>query len=214
MLRIIDVPARLPPPDRVGAILAASLNAVRALPATHRTVPLVAVGDATAAEAVRRGFRTVRSASGDARALAALAARTLDPSAGPILLPTRRHEGLRLAADLRARGFRVLRRVVYDAVAARSLPARAEAALAGGRISSVLFFSASAAGCFARLVRARRLAQGLAAVEGLTISRAAAARLAGLPLRRVRVAARPDQESLLALLERPRPTEGMGKGRS
>ncbi|WP_337877455.1 uroporphyrinogen-III synthase [Elioraea sp.] len=200
MLTITPVPARLPPPEAVQAIIAGSMNAVRALPAAYRRVPLLAVGDATAAAARAGGYRTVRSAAGDARDLAALAARLLDPRSGPLLLPTRAGEGLRLAADLRARGFAVLRRIVYAATPAAGLAERARAAFARGAVGAVVFFSASAARTFARIVRRGPVARMLGGVTALTISEAAAAALGDLAFRAVRVAARPDQDSLLALL--------------
>lgn len=213
MLRIAPLPARLPPPDRLQAVLAGSLNAVRTLPLSHRGVPLLAVGDATAEEARRHGFRDVRSASGDAAALAALAARILDPAAGPVLLPTRPGEGLRLATDLRTRGFRVLRRVTYDARPVDGLAPETEAALRASEVAAVLFFSASAARVFARLVRDHGLEGQLTGAEALAISEAAASGLTGLAFRRIRSAARPDQDSLLALLAASRGSEGMGKDR-
>lgn len=200
MLTITPVPARLPRPEAVQAIIAGSMNAVRALPAAYRPVPLLAVGDATAEAARARGFRAVRSASGDARDLAALAARVLDPAGGTLLLPTRPGEGLRLAADLRGQGFAVLRRLVYAATPVATLPGRARAALARGAIDTAVFFSASAARTFARIVRGGAVAGRLRGVTALAISEAAAAALGDLEFRAVRVASRPDQDSLLALL--------------
>ena len=212
MLRIVPLAARLPPADRLQAVLAGSLNAVRTLPASHRDLPLLAVGDATAEEARRQGFRAVHSASGDAAALAALAARILEPAGNPLLLPTRPGEGLRLAADLRLRGFRVLRRVTYDAVPVPVLSFEAEAALREGRVAAVLFFSASAARVFARVVRKRGLEGQLARVEAIAISNAVASGLTGLAFRRIRSAPRPNQDSVLALLAASCDFQGRGKG--
>jgi uroporphyrinogen-III synthase len=200
MLTVAPVPARLPVPAALQAIIVGSRNAVRALPAPLHAVPLLAVGDATAAAARAQGFRDVRSARGDARALAALAAATLEPAAKPLLLPTRAREGLRLAADLRGRGFAVLRRIVYAAHPAHTLPPAAAAALRDGRIDAVVFFSASAARTFARIVGASALAGRLGGVTALAISGTAAAALGDLAFQAVRVAARPDQQCLLALL--------------
>jgi uroporphyrinogen-III synthase len=211
MLTITTVPARLPEPDALQAIIAGSSNAVRALPPTLHAVPLLAVGDATAAAARARGFRAVRSAAGDARALAALAGATLDPAGTPLLLPTRAREGLRLAADLRARGFAVLRRIVYAAHPADALPPPAATALAAGGIDAAVFFSASAARSFARIVRAGAMAGRLGGVTACAISEAAAAALADLGFQAVRVAARPDQDSLLALLPPGGTSEGRGE---
>jgi uroporphyrinogen-III synthase len=208
MLRIAPVPARLPEPASVQAVIAGSINCVRALPPTFHAVPLLAVGDATAAAARAHGFHRVRSAAGDARALASLAAATLDPAGLPLLLPTRAREGQRLAADLRARGFAVLRRIVYAAYPADTLPPPAASALAAGDIDAALFFSASAARSFARIIRASGVAGRLGGVTACAISEAAAAALGDLGFQAVRVAARPDQESLLALL----PPSGRGEG--
>ena len=103
-------PARLPPAQ---ALLLPSRAAARAL--EPATLPVLAVGDGTAAEARARGFADVRAADGDAASLAEYAAATLDPKAGPLLLAVGRGYGAELAAALRGRGFRVLRRVVYAA---------------------------------------------------------------------------------------------------
>ncbi|WP_439579966.1 uroporphyrinogen-III synthase [Elioraea sp.] len=211
MLTIAPVPARLPEPATLQAIIAGSMNAVRALPARFRAVPLLAVGDATAAAARAQGFAEIRSAQRDARALTALAAATLDPVGRPLLLPTRAREGLRLAADLRGRGFAVLRRVVYAARAVETLPEPARTALAEGRIDTVVFFSASAARTFARIVGASAVPGRLGGVTALAISETAAAVLGDLGFQAVRVAVRPDQDSLLALLPMSRSGEGGGE---
>src|SRR5205807_2131790 len=74
VLEVRILTSHLPPPARLQAILVASGNAVPALPASHRHLPLLAVGEATASRAKAAGFARVASADGDARALAALAA--------------------------------------------------------------------------------------------------------------------------------------------
>jgi len=208
LLRVESLPARLPRPGSVQAVLVASLNAVRRLPARFRAVPVLAVGDATAAAARAAGFRSVASAKGDARDLAALAAARCDPSGPPLLLVTARGAGGPLAADLRARGFRVLRRVAYTTRPLRRLAAPARAALARGEVRAVAFFSGSAATAFARVARAERLAHTLGGVTALAISPAVAARLAPLGFGAVLTASHPDQDSLLALLGRGRRSRG------
>lgn len=199
-LRIARVVARLPQPNAVQAVVLGSMNAVRHLPARFRVLPALAVGDATAAAARAAGFREAASASGDARDLAALAARRCDPAGAPLLLATAEGAGMPLAADLRARGFRVLRRVVYRVVPRPAMTASVAAALAEGRVSHALFFSRSAARAFARVARARRLTHTLGGVTALAISPAVAATLAPMGFGPVLAAARPDQDSLLALL--------------
>ncbi len=213
MLSIEAVPARLPPARAVQAVVLGSINAVRHLPKRFRALPLLAVGDATAEAARARGFVRVESASGDARDLAALATQRCDPGGAPLLLATARGAGAPLAADLRARGFRVLRRVTYRARPLPVLPEVAASALAGGRVGHVLFFSGSAARVFGRVARARRLTHTLPGVTAVAISPAAAVIIAPLGFGAVLSAARPDQDSLLALLDGRR-TGGRATGQA
>ena len=192
------------------ALLLASRAAARAVaPGVSSQLPVFAVGEATAAEARAHGFVNVTAAEGDAAALAALARARLDPAAGPLLLAVGAGYGAELAAELRRGGFRVRRRVVYSAEPAAALPDEARAALAAEAVVAALFFSPRSAGCAIALLRAAGLAGTLARAEALAISPRVAAVLAAAPdprWRGLRVAARPDQDSLLRLL-------GPGPGR-
>jgi uroporphyrinogen-III synthase len=200
MLAIRTLRAVLPPAGHVQAILAASANAIPALPQSHRQLRLLAVGEATAARAREAGFAHVSSADGDAAALAALAATICDPAGLPLLLATGRDQGNALAADLRGRRFRVVRRVVYAAVPVPTLSASAQGALADRTLTAVLFFSAETARQFVRLLRRTRLQEAVRAMDALAIGEAAAVALQALPWRRIRVATRPTQDAMLALL--------------
>lgn len=197
-------PAERVPVAPVQALLLTSRAAARTAPHHSPATPVLAVGEATAAEARAHGFVNVTAAEGDAAALAALAACRLDPSAGPLLLAVGAGYGAELAAALRGHGFRVLRRVVYSAGPAAALPEPARAALASEAVVAALFFSPRSAGCAISLLRAAGLAGTLARAEALAISpRVAAVLEAAAPeprWRGLRVAARPDQDSLLRLL--------------
>lgn len=197
-LEIRRLPASLPDPVRLQAVLAASGNAVL-LPPTYHHLPLLAVGDATARLARDAGFGQVYSAAGDAAALAALATDLLHPQAGAILLPTARGQGGPLTQALRTAGFRVLRRAIYAAVPPRLLPGAAIAAIAADDLDTALFFSAETARHFVRLLPAALHAR-LRGIEALAIAAPTAAALAPLPWRRIRVALHPSQSGLLALL--------------
>jgi uroporphyrinogen-III synthase len=200
LLDIHVLDARLPAAERLHAILVTSGNAIPSLPASHRHLPLLAVGAATAARARDAGFTQVNSADGDANALAELAARSCDPRAGPLLLASGRGQGEGLAGDLRARGFRVVRRVVYVASPASALPDVARLAFASGGLEAALFFSAETARQCVRLLQAARLREAVRSVNALAIGQAAAVALQALPWRRICVAARPNQDAMLALL--------------
>jgi uroporphyrinogen-III synthase len=190
----------LPPSERLQAILVTSGNAIPALPASHRHLPLLAVGEATAARARAAGFEQVSSADGDASDLAALAAARCHPGVDPLLLVSGRGQGQGLAAALRERGFRVIRRTAYAAVPAGALPAHAHEAISRGAVGTVLLFSAETARQCVRLLRAARLREAAREIEALAISPPTAMALRALPWRRIRVADRPNQDALLAML--------------
>jgi uroporphyrinogen-III synthase len=200
VLEIRILSGRLPPAARLQAIVTASGNAIPTFPPTYHRLPLLAVGQMTAARARAAGFSWVTSANGDARALAALAGQTCDIKGAPLLLATGRNQGEALAADLRARGFRVIRRAVYAAVPVPALPEVACEALAGGNVTAALFFSAETARHCVLLLQRARLQEAIRTVEALAIGQPAAVALKALPWRRIRVAARPTQDAMLALL--------------
>lgn len=188
-------PSRLP---RAQALLLPSRAAARAL--APLPVPVLAVGEGTAAEARARGFADVRAAGGDAESLADVAARNLDPAAGPLLLAVGQGYGADLAAALRARGFRVVRRVVYRAEPAAALPAEAEAALRAGRVAAALFTSPRGVRTFLGLLRRAGLAGAARGIRALAISPRIAAALGAVSWAGVAVTERPDPALLPALL--------------
>ncbi len=203
VLAIAALPARLPEPDGVQAVLVTSSNALPALGPGFHQLKLFAVGDATAARARAAGFADVTSAGRNAEALEALVRERCRPGDGALLLPTARGEGLALAGSLRALGFAVVRRTVYAAVPQKTLPVAAEEALSRGAVGAALFFSAATARSFTKLLLAALPAGCLNAVDALALSPAVAAPLAHLPWRRLRVADRPSQDALLTLLADP-----------
>lgn len=188
----------LPPFGMVQAVLAASGNAVDQMPPAYHSLPMLTVGDATATRAIHAGFTDVVSANGDAVALAVLAAARLDPASGPLLLVAGERQSMALTADLRRRGFRVQRRVVYTAKRVTHFPDAATTAIGNG-LRAAMFFSTETAEAFVYLIP-RHLAPALAGTDALAIGETAATVLRHLPWRTVRVALRPTQDGVLALL--------------
>jgi uroporphyrinogen-III synthase len=200
LLEIIRLPVTLPASDAIQAILVTSSSAVPNLPEALHPLPLLAVGDATADRARAAGFAEVYSAGADAVALAALASRKCDFKGLPLLLASGRGQGLELAAELRTRGFRVTRHTVYASTSVRRLPDEVRAALWQRELHAALFFSAATAGQFAQLLVRGHLRETVADVEACAIGAATAAAIEDLPWRRVRCAAQPTQDAMLALL--------------
>lgn len=188
------------PPTKVAATLLTSGNAVASCPKSLYSLPVFAVGAATAALAQGVGFRHVVSADGDATALVSLVASTLVPGDGPLFLPAGRGQGASLAAAMRRLGFRVLRRVAYEAKGVETLPQQAVTALRNGSVDIAMFYSAETSRQFVRLILAARLENSVRDVEAVSISEQAAMALRSLPWRRIRVAAKPNQDAMLVLL--------------
>ena len=190
----------LPPVRGVVAVLATSGNALLPCLPAFRHTRLFTVGDATAARGRDLGFTDVTSAAGDADALAALVAGRLRPEDGTLLLACGHGQGLGLATGLRGAGFRVIRRTVYRSRPAGKLPSGVADALRGGVVRAGLFFSAETARAFVRLVRRTGLRETVRTVDAFAIGAAAGVALEALPWRRIGVAAKPTQDSMLALL--------------
>jgi uroporphyrinogen-III synthase len=187
----------------VQAILCTSANGVRTMARAsgERGMPLLAVGDATAARARMEGFGSVESAGGDIGDLARLAAARLRPQDGALLHVAGNVVAGDLAGLLRAQGFTVERRVLYEARAADALSPAAVDSLRAGAIAFALFFSPRTAAIFAKLAGDAGVGECCARVTAVSISGAADAALAGLPWRDRRIAERPNQPALLDALD-------------
>ena len=203
LLTICNRTGVVPQLEGVQALLLTSANGARAFAAaTHiRDLPVYVVGDATARTATGLGFGHVKSADGDVKDLARLVSDSLDPKAGALYHAA----GTRLAGDLAGRlregGFTVVREALYEAEAASELPAAAKEGLTGGSLDLALFFSPRTAAAFVTLVIEADLVSGCERVAAYAVSSAVCDALAGLPWRTISVAVRPDQESLLAVLD-------------
>ena len=193
-------------PDLAGvqALLCTSANGVRALARAsgERGVPLFAVGDATAARARDEGFAAVTSAGGDAAHLVRVAAGRLRPQDGRLLHISGSVVAGDLVGALRGRGFTVERCVLYEARPNSALSPAAAQALRSGAIDLALFFSPRTAAIFVRLADDAGVAESCRAITALSISTAADAALDALSWRERRVAERPNQRSLLDVLDR------------
>ena len=203
---LMEIQYQAPDPLHLGgvqALLCTSANGVRALAraSRERGVPLLAVGDATAARARAEGFGSVESAGGDVGDLARLAATRLRPENGPVLHVAGSVVAGDLAGLLRTQGFTVERRVLYEARAAAALSPGAVDGLRAGAIAIALFFSPRTAAIFARLADVAGVDECCASVTAVSISAAADAALAGLRWRDRRIAARPNQPALLDALD-------------
>jgi uroporphyrinogen-III synthase len=185
------------------AVLFTSANGVRAFAAasTRRELPVLAVGDASAAAARIAGFRSVASAGGDLADLVELVSAHLSPQGGALLHAAGATLAGDLAGALAARGFTVHRATLYEAIPAAALPPEAEAAMRRGEAAAALFFSPRTATTFVRLAAAAGVGDACRAIMAVALSPAVASALGELSWRALRVASRPGQDDLLAALD-------------
>ena len=189
----------------VQALLFTSANGVRALAALktgapRRDLPVLAVGDASARAARDAGFSAVESAEGDVAALAELVRARVDSAGGALFHAT----ASKLAGDLGGRltqwGYDYRRAVLYRSRPATSLPDEILLEFQQRTLGAASFFSPRTAKTFATLALAAGLAHDLLHVRALCLSKAVADALGTLVWRRLEVAPRATQESLLSLL--------------
>ena len=185
------------------AILITSANAIRGI--AHwarrepwRALPVFTVGDRTANAARDLGFTDVTSASGNVEDLANLVAARLGPPA-PLLYLSGEERSGDLAGALRAKNFVVDVVVVYRVIAARTLPEPAASAIRDG-VDGVLHFSRHSAEAFVNAAsNAGLLEVALAKPVHYCLSDQVAEPLRAAGVANFRIAARPDEASLLEL---------------
>lgn len=211
MLRILPVPppAEEPRVDDVQAIVLTSANAARTViqrplgaHLMERDRPLFAVGAATAQAARDAGFSRVVTAGGDIDALVAMLAGRLVPGRGAVIYPCGEHTARDLPAALAAIDLECRPVVVYMAVPETRLPRDVEQGLRERRYDAALFYSPRTAGIFVDLVETYGLADRVDRMAAICLSQAVAGRAQALRWQGIEVAARPDQEALLACVRR------------
>jgi uroporphyrinogen-III synthase len=166
---------------------------------TERGPIALCVGPATADAARAGGFDRIETGDGGVEGLANLVRIRLSPSDGPLLHACGTDIAGDLAAMLEASGFAVDRAVLYAAEPALSLSAPAIEALTAQTTDTVLFHSLRGAEAFLACVAAAGLESSLAGLDAIAISDRAARPLRGF--RSVRVAGRPEDAAMLALLQ-------------
>ncbi|MET0380356.1 MAG: uroporphyrinogen-III synthase [Methyloceanibacter sp.] len=204
LLEIEFVKAALPLAGAQGVVVT-SRNALRALAAhpdlgAALRLPLYAVGEATAEAASELGFADVVAGPGTAAALARLIAREVAPERGPLVHLAGETLAFDLAAALGAHGFTVRKAVLYRAVPAEALPPEAVALIASGRPKGVVLMSPRTAQTFAALIAKHGLVTQAKSLVCYCLSETVADAVAPLGCE-IRVAARPREEDILALLD-------------
>ena len=108
--------------EKVQAYLVTSTNGLKALNACvpNYTIPLFAVGDATALTARNMGFKVVHSSSGNVNSLANLVKEILKPANGSLLYATTAIQAGNLQEDLEKLGFQCQTEILYETIPIKS----------------------------------------------------------------------------------------------
>ncbi len=136
---------------------ALSAASARGLPENLHSVPVFAVGPASAGLARDSGFADVRQAGGDLNELLKDMQQSLKAGNGPILYLTGKVRSGDLAASLQSGGFEVDRVELYDAVPATRIPPQTKKAIRSGKADGVVLYSARTADVWVQLVKRSRL---------------------------------------------------------
>lgn len=202
MLRLVP----RPPPDAgafAGAqalLLTSPASAALAADAASPALQVLAVGDATASAARAAGFLNVYSAAGDMDALAKLAARMLDPRAGPVIHAAGAKRAGDLAGTLAGLGFQTTTLVLYDQKPAQRLARSTIDALEAGRLRYASFFSPQTGRAFGKVVLDSGMGGNLSRVSAVAISSAVRETISDLGWESVMTAEQPTSAALLAQL--------------
>ncbi len=188
-----------------GAVIVTSANAPAAIagnPAreTILKLPVFAVGRRSADAAREAGFANVTSAGGDVRDLVRLIAERRADAGAPLLYLAGEDRAADLVGELAVHGIATDMRIVYRAVTA-PFPPELVAALKSGEVDAVLHFSRrSADNYLAGAGQAGLLEQALGP-RHFCLSAQIAAPLTAAGAVKVSVAPRPDEGTLLGLVE-------------
>ena len=197
----LPVGAGLIPGDAI-AVAVTSANAVRHVPkaviAAFAALPCHAVGARTAEAARKMGFLSVIEGSSDAEALADSIASAL-PGKAIVYLCGRVRFPL-FEQRLEAAGVRVRAVETYDTLPVRYSDETILPLLSGQPVDAVLLYSAKAAAAMQVLAKKPALQEVFEKTSFFALSARIAAALDDSAGEAIRIAARPDEEALLALL--------------
>lgn len=211
LFSISTIPAaRVDTTDAQGFLIT-SANGARSLAETLRrdhpeafALPAYCVGDASAATAREMDFKQVLSAEGDVTALAALVTEKARANGGVLIHAAGTHVAGDLAGLLEAEGFEVRRQRLYETRQAVALSRETANLIATNSVHAALFYSPRTAKIFVDLARKAKVADACGDIVAYCLSQAVADDLRPIPFARVRMAAEPTQDSLLAVLDADR----------
>lgn len=193
------------PVEDVQGVIVTSRNALRALAqnaslADLCSVPLFAVGEATALAAKELGFHTIYEGPGTARELLPVIREKAETSEGRLLHVAGREKSFDLKKVLETEGFKIDVAVVYAMEPVTQLETRTVDAFASGEVADVILLSPKTAKIFSGLAKKSGLEPFFSDVTFFCLSKNVAQAIEIEGNYRMAVAAEPKLEEVLALL--------------
>ena len=184
------------------AIVFTSANGVRAYIYNKGTtdLPVYAVGDATAREAKKAGFKIIHISQGDVVFLSETIKEHAKPEEGALYHGAGSVIAKDLSALLSAHKYAVKRQALYEAVPTVAISRTVCTYLKNGSISGILLMSPRTADIFVRTMRAQKLDNHLEGVIMFALSDAVADKLRSLNCKVV-VASDPTQSDVISAIE-------------
>jgi uroporphyrinogen-III synthase len=206
VIEIICQQVTPPHPDKISGLVITSRNALVCLSkqdhiAPYLSLPLFAVGAATAKFAAELGFTTIFEGEGRAVDLVELIRDKRDDLEHPLLYhPGARQHAFDLVAAVREHGIRLISQTLYEGIPAKELTDEARDALAERQLDGVFLMSPRSARLFAELVQQNGLQENAADITCLCLSSAVANALPEFMTAERQIAEKPNLPALLALI--------------
>jgi uroporphyrinogen-III synthase len=189
--------------EPIQAIIATSANAVHVFAGQftkRRSIPLYAVGDATAEAARGYDFLEVISAEGDVEDLKKLLLEECDPEGGKLVYVKGSVTIGNIEEALKRKKFDITSIVVYEAIPVDGFSIFARTALQEHTLDMVLFYSPRSAILFETLLEKYKLVEAAKHLHAFCMSKQVAESFKGLEWAKIHVAKAPNSESLLELI--------------
>lgn len=192
--------------DGAQAVVVTSRNALRAVDVGGGckppiSIPLFAVGPATASLAKEMGVKTIIEGPGSAQDLFPLITERCQPDAGLIVHLSGRDIAIDLAGPLKANGFLVERHILYSLARRTDFSAQLQEKLRVGDIQGVVLMSPLTARVYANLIKKHGLETAVQKIIHFCLSKKVAQQLSDLGQHQSRVPPKPNGQEILALIQ-------------
>jgi len=179
------------------AVCVTSANSLRCLTAPiDFAIPVLAVGEQSAAAARAFGFANITAQGGDVHGLVKYILSHIDPKAGPLLYISGAETSGDLEGQLRQSGYDVTRVISYDAIPQNLLPFRAEIESSSG----VLLYSPRSAKLWQKQIELLNLTEKMADMAHFCLSLQVASIISQNS--HIVIAKAPSEDAMLTLLQR------------